>query len=190
MFCLRPFVRSVDFLHRAPLIHPEAFVHPAALVYGAVTVGKASSIWPGTVLRADLNEIIIGDSSNVQDGTIVHVRGEFAGLQKGMPTVIGNFVTVGHAAKLHACEIGDLCMIGIGAIVLDGARVLTGTILAAGALLPPGKVADGGLWVGSPARRLRDLTDAEFAMLRWNATNYSSLARKWKIASLSLSCGS
>ncbi len=169
-----------DFLSRSPDFHPQSFIHCDSFIYGSVSVGKHSSVWPGSVLRADLNEIIIGESTSVQDGSIIHVRGAFGDLQRGRPTVIGNFVTLGHGVKLHGCEISDFALIGIGAIVLDGAKVYSNTILAAGALLPPGKVADGGLWVGSPARRLRDLTQEEFEMIRWNAANYVTLANKWK----------
>jgi carbonic anhydrase/acetyltransferase-like protein (isoleucine patch superfamily) len=170
---------SASYLGRKPHVHAEAFVHPDARVYGAVSVGKGSSIWPGAILRADVNEIVIGENSSIQDGTVVHVRGDFPP-QQGQATVIGNFVTIGHAVKLHACEISDHALVGIGAVVLDGARVGSGTILGAGAVLPPGKFADGGLWVGNPAKFLRPLTDHERAMISANAANYVALAQTWR----------
>jgi carbonic anhydrase/acetyltransferase-like protein (isoleucine patch superfamily) len=124
--------------------------------------------------------ISIGHRTNIQDGTIIHVRGDFPGKQNGLPTVIGSDVTIAHRVTLHGCTIEDGALIGIGAVVLDGAVVKTGTLLAAGSLVPPGKTLDGGLWAGSPAKRLRDLRPEEVEMLKWNPQHYVELARIWK----------
>lgn len=155
-------------------------MHPNAYLAGNVTLGENVSIWPGAILRGDVNAIRIGSGSNIQDGTVIHVRGDFPGRQKGLPTVIGANVTIGHRVTLHGCEIEDGCLIGIGAIVLDGSVVREGTLVAAGGLVPPGKVLDGGLWVGSPVRRLRDLTEDEKSMLTWNSQHYIELSKVWK----------
>lgn len=165
------------------MIPKSCFVHPSSVLAGEVLLGENVSIWPLSVLRADLNLISIGDRTNIQDGTIIHVRGEFDGKQKGCPTIIGSDVTIAHRVTLHGCTIEDGSLVGIGAIVLDGAVIRSGTLVAAGSLVPPGKTLDGGLWAGSPVKRLRDLRPEEEAMLKWNPQHYVELAKAWKLTS-------
>ncbi|EEQ98197.1 Protein yrdA, putative [Perkinsus marinus ATCC 50983] len=164
---------------KKPTVPKTAFIHPAAVVDGDVRLGEDVSIWPMAVVRADVDTIVIGDRTNIQDGCVLHVRGEFYGKQEGMQLVIGEDVSIGHAVTLHACRIEPRTLIGIGSIILDGAVVEEGTIMGAGSLLPPGKVATPGLWIGNPARRLRDLKDNEKEMVKYNAANYVNLKNAW-----------
>jgi carbonic anhydrase/acetyltransferase-like protein (isoleucine patch superfamily) len=158
--------------HR-PVIHPEAFIAPTAAVIGQVTVGEGSSIWYHCVLRGDTNTITIGRRSNVQDGTIVHVN---AGRQC---TTIGDDVTIGHAAIIHACTLMDRAFVGMGATVLDDAVIETGGVLAAGSVLPPGKrIGAFELWMGNPARLVRVLTEEQRAAFDRTAPQYVELARR------------
>lgn len=123
-----------------------------------------------------------GDRSNVQDGAIVHARGVFGNSTSGPignPTIIGADVSLGHKACVHGCVIEDKCLIGINSVVLDGAIIRSFTLLAAGAVVTPGKILDGGLWAGTPARKIRDLTDLERQMLIDNALNYVELKDVW-----------
>lgn len=150
-----------------PTIAPDAFVEESAQVVGDVVIGSRSSVWFNAVVRADVNPIRIGEQSNVQDLCCLHVtRARF-------PLTIGNRVTVGHGALLHGCTLGDLCFIGMGAIVLDGAEVGEGSLIAAGALVTPGtRVPAGSLVLGSPGRVVRLLTAPERARHVESAANY------------------
>ena len=141
------------FLHRSPLIPHTSWVHPSAIVEGDVELGEHVSVWPLTAIRGDVNQIKIGNKSNIQDGCVLHVRGNYEGKQIGQGLYIGESVSVGHKACLHACTIESRTLIGIGSIVLDGAMIREGTLVAAGALIPPGKVCEAGLWAGCPAKR-------------------------------------
>ena len=125
-----------------------------------------------------------GSRSNVQDGTVIHARGYFgnASASKGLPTIIGDDVSLGHKAMVHGCVIEDKCLVGINAVVLDGALIKSFSLIAAGAVVTPGKVVNGGLWAGTPARKIRDLTDEEKQMLSDNALNYVELKDMWKEA--------
>ena len=125
-----------------------------------------------------------GARSNVQDCAVIHARGSFgnATAKKGLPTIIGNDVSLGHKAMVHACVIEDRCLIGINAVVLDGAVVCSGSLIAAGAVVTPGKVVDGGLWAGTPAKKIRELSEEEQQMLIDNASNYVDLKNMWKEA--------
>jgi carbonic anhydrase/acetyltransferase-like protein (isoleucine patch superfamily) len=126
--------------------------------------------------------IKIGNKSNIQDGCVVHARGVFGNTtsDRGMPTLIGENVSLGHQACVHGCTIGDNVLIGIRSVVLDGAVIKPFSLIAAGAVVTPGKVVDGGLWGGIPAKKLRDLTDEETQMLIDNAMNYVELKEVWK----------
>ena len=162
-----------------PTIADSAFIAPGAVVIGDVWVGDHASIWYGVVLRGDDHAIRVGDRTNIQDGSIVHV---FNDGKTTHATEIGTGVIVGHGAKLHGCTLADGCLIGIGAIVLDGAVVGRHALLAAGGLLAPGKVMpERQLWAGNPARHKRDLTDEESGYLDWNAGHYVDLGRAHKI---------
>src|SRR5262245_11542314 len=136
----------------APTLGQRCWIDPAATVVGDVILGDDVSLWPGTVVRGDVNFIRIGDRTNIQDGAVVHVTHDGPqGPAGGIPTYIGADVTIGHGAIVHACTIEDACLIGMGAIVLDGAVIRREAFVAAGALVAPGKVVgQGELWVGNP----------------------------------------
>jgi carbonic anhydrase/acetyltransferase-like protein (isoleucine patch superfamily) len=162
-----------------PFIAEDAYVDPAATVIGDVTIGARSSVWPQCVLRGDVNIIRIGERTNIQDGTIVHVAhdGEFS--PGGHATTIGDDVTVGHRAIVHACTIEDRVLIGMGTIIMDGAVVRADVMLGAGALVPPGKELESGwLYVGSPAKAHRELTDEEYRLLKYSAKHYTEVAAR------------
>jgi carbonic anhydrase/acetyltransferase-like protein (isoleucine patch superfamily) len=151
-------------------------VDERALVIGAVRLGEDSSVWPMCVVRADIQRIEIGARSNIQDGSVLHVTHDSEYHPGGQALIIGEGVTVGHHALLHACTVEDDCLIGMGSIVLDGAVIRAGAMLGAGALVPPGKDLEGGyLWVGRPARRRRALTDRERESIRYSAAHYVAL---------------
>jgi carbonic anhydrase/acetyltransferase-like protein (isoleucine patch superfamily) len=168
------------YLHHVPLLGERVFVDPSAVVIGKVTLGDDVSVWPTSVLRGDVNDIAIGARSNVQDGSILHVThdGEYA--PGGRALVVGTDVTVGHRAVLHACTIGNFCLIGMGAIVLDGAVLEDYVMVGAGSIVAPGKRLESrGLYVGSPARRVRDLTDREVSFLPYSAAHYVKLKNEY-----------
>lgn len=164
-----------SFEGKAPQLAASTWVHDQAVVIGDVTLGEAVSVWPTAVLRGDVHRIEVGARSNIQDGAIVHVAHE-GPYQCGYPTVIGEAVTVGHRAIVHACTIGDRVLVGMGASVLDGATIGDEAILGAGALVPPGKQLAGGyLYVGSPARPVRALSEREREQLAYSAEHYVRL---------------
>ena len=166
-----------SFQGTAPTLGDRVYVDPAATVIGDVVLGDDVSIWPGTVVRGDVNFIRIGARSNLQDGTVVHVShdGPHAKLG-GFATVIGADVTIGHKAIVHACRIEDACLVGMGAILLDGVVVERHGFIGAGARVPPGKVVGSGeMWLGNPARKARMLSDAEIEALYYSAKHYVRL---------------
>jgi carbonic anhydrase/acetyltransferase-like protein (isoleucine patch superfamily) len=165
------------YLNQHPRLGQRVWVDPAATVIGDVELGDDVSIWPGAVVRGDVNFIRIGARSNLQDQCVVHVTHAGPhGPPGGVPTVIGEDVTVGHGAIIHACSIGDASLIGMGAIVLDGARVERNGFVGAGAVVPPGKVVGSGeLWLGNPARCVRRLSAAEIEQLYYSARHYVKL---------------
>ncbi len=149
-----------------PQLGTEVFVEQSAQVIGRVSIGDQSSVWFNAVIRGDVNTISVGDRTNVQDGTVIHIT-------KDHPTAIGNDVTIGHNVTLHGCEIGSRCLIGMGAVVLDGAVIGDDCIIGAGALVAPGTVVPSGmLAVGSPARVRRELKPEEKEQLIQSAQNY------------------
>lgn len=159
-----------------PVIGRGAWVDPAATVIGRVTIGEDSSIWPGAVVRGDVNSITIGARTSIQDGTVLHVASARLAGGEGIPLVIGEECTVGHAVILHACTVGNRCLIGMGAIVMDGAVIGDESIVGAGALVTAGtQVPPRTLWAGSPARERRALTAKEIAQLAESAAHYVSL---------------
>ena len=165
------------FRDRLPTLGARAYVDPAASVIGDVVLGDDVSVWPFTVVRGDVNFIRVGDRTNLQDGSVVHVShdGPHAKLG-GFATRIGSDVTIGHKAIIHACTIEDAVLIGMGAIVLDGAVVRKHGFVGAGALVPPGKVVgEGELWLGNPAKKARLLSDAEIEALYYSAGHYVRL---------------
>jgi carbonic anhydrase/acetyltransferase-like protein (isoleucine patch superfamily) len=158
---LRPF-RSV-----LPRVHPSAYVDQSAQVIGDVEIGEESSVWMNVVIRGDVNTIRIGDRTNIQDATVIHV------MRGTHPTTIGNDVTVGHAAVLHGCTIHDRVLIGMGALLLNGAEIGEDSIVAAGTLVPEGKAFPArSMLMGRPASLKRELTEAEVASIRDYAQRY------------------
>jgi len=165
-----------SFLDKTPVIAESAYVDAAAIIIGDVTIGEDASIWPLSVLRGDDQAIVIGERSNIQDGTIIHIASANELNPHGLPTIIGNDVTVGHKAMLHACTVGNNCLIGMSATVLDGAIIGAGAIVGAGSLVPVGKELAGGyLYIGSPVRRARELNDKEKYFLNYAARHYVEL---------------
>lgn len=165
------------YLEQFPTLGERVYVDPAATVIGQVTLGDDASIWPGCVVRGDVNFIRIGARTNVQDGTVIHVShdGPHAKLG-GFATVIGDDVTIGHKAIIHACRIEDAALIGMGAVLLDGCVVRRHGFVGAGALVAPGKVVgEAELWLGNPARKVRVLGDAEIEGLYYSAQHYVRL---------------
>lgn len=159
-----------------PTLGARVWVDPAASVIGQVELADDVSIWPGAVLRGDVNTIHVGARSNIQDATVCHVTHDGPYTPGGIPLVIGADVTVGHGAILHACTIGDRCLIGMGAVVMDGAEIADDVMLAAGSLVSPGKRLESGwLYRGRPATPVRELTEKELEMLRYSAAHYVRL---------------
>lgn len=156
-----------------PQIEESVFVAESADIIGRVKIGKGSSIWYNTVLRGDENSIIIGENTNIQDGTIVHVGWD-------RDTIIGNNVTVGHKAIIHGCKIGEYSLVGMGSIVLDGAEIGEYTMIGAGSLVTKKKFPPGVLLLGSPAKVIRELTDEEKNSLKTSAQHYVETAKKHK----------
>ena len=160
-----------------PKIHDSAFVAPNAAVVGEVEIGEGSQIWYGCALRGDVNPIKIGKRTNIQDNTVIHTTSDFQG------TTVGDDVTVGHSAILHACTIEDMGFVGMQACVMDGAVVESRGMLAAGALLTPGKrVPTGQLWAGRPAVYMRDLKQEELDYIAWSAPHYVELGQAHKVS--------
>jgi gamma-carbonic anhydrase len=158
-------------LARKPQIHSTAFVAPGAVVIGDVTIGENASIWYQTVLRGDINSIVIGANTNIQDGTVVHLADDYG-------VVVGEFVTCGHQAMLHACTIGDETLIGMGATVLDGAEVGARCIIGSHALVTKGmKVPDGSMVMGMPGKIVRQLSLDEQQSLKSWAEKYVAVSR-------------
>ncbi|NPV83073.1 MAG: gamma carbonic anhydrase family protein [Candidatus Aminicenantes bacterium] len=154
------------------IIHPEAFIADKAILIGRIIIKKGASVWFNAVLRADIADIVIGEYSNIQDNCVVHVDYD-------IPTIVGDYVTVGHGAILHACKIGNNTLIGMGAVVLDRAIIPDNCLVAAGALVPPGKTfPEGTLILGNPANVARTLTPDEIKHLREHALNYYDLWQK------------
>ena len=159
-----------------PKIADNVYIDPFSTIIGDVELAEDVSIWPMCVLRGDVNYIKVGKRTNIQDGSVLHVARKGEASVDGYSLDIGEDVTVGHKAMLHACQIGDRVLIGMGAIVLDNVTIESDVILAAGALVPPNKTLPSGfLYVGSPAKAARPLTDKEFAFLKRSASHYVNL---------------
>ena len=167
----------LPYRNTLPTIAPDVFIAPGAVVIGDVHIGAKSNVWFGCVIRGDVNYIRIGDRTNIQDGSVIHVT------RKTGPTIIGSGVTIGHSVLLHACTLEDDCFIGMHSTVMDGAVVESGGWLAAGALLPPGKrVPKGQIWAGNPAKYLRDLKDGEITFIPISSQNYVELGAEYLAA--------
>ncbi len=161
------------YLGKLPQTANRVYVDEAATVIGDVVLGDDVSIWPQTVLRGDVNYIRVGARTNIQDGSVVHVAHHSPYNKSGYPTLIGEDVTIGHGAIVHACTVGDATLIGMGATILDGAVIGRHCLIGAGAVVGPGKVVpEGELWLGNPARFARKLSDREIESLLYSAANY------------------
>ncbi len=158
---------------KTPNIADSAFVDESALVIGDVTIGEDSSIWPMTVVRGDVQKITIGKRTNIQDACVLHVTHDGEYSPGGFPLNIGDGVTAGHRATLHACTIGDYCLIGMSATIMDGAVLGDRLIIGAGSLVPAGKKLEGGyLYVGTPVKQVRPLNEEELKSLEYSADHY------------------
>jgi len=171
-----------DFKNTSPRVHASAYVDPQACLIGDVEVGADSSIWPMAVLRGDVNRIRVGARTSVQDGTVIHVTHPYPARPGGNAVQIGDEVTIGHRVVLHGCTIGNRCLIGIGAVILDGAVLHDHVLLGAGSLVTEGKELAGGyLYLGSPARQVRRLSEEEIAYFGYAAAHYVKLKEEYKI---------
>ncbi len=160
-----------SFKDKQPAIDPTAFIADDAIVIGDVEIGAEASIWFGSVIRGDVNYIRIGDRTNIQDATVIHVSSETHS------TILENDITVGHRVTLHGCYVEAECLIGIGAILLDGVRVGKNSLVAAGSLVTPGtQIPPGSLVMGTPAKVKRELSDEEIGNIRRSAVRYVELA--------------
>ncbi|EPR4994477.1 gamma carbonic anhydrase family protein [Vibrio navarrensis] len=156
-----------------PQFGDRVYIDSSSVLVGDIQIGDDSSIWPLVAARGDVNHIRIGERSNIQDGSVLHVTHKNAANPDGYPLLIGNDVTVGHKVMLHGCTIKDRVLVGMGAIVLDGVIIEEEVMIGAGSLVPPGKVLESGyLYVGSPVKQARPLTDKERAFLQKSADNY------------------
>lgn len=165
-----------SFQGKAPQLGDRAFVDPSAVVIGDVEIGADSSVWPLVTIRGDMHRIRIGARTSVQDGSVLHITHAGPFNPDGFALTIGDDVTIGHKALLHGCTVGSRILIGMGTIVMDGAVIEDEVILGAGSLVPPGKVLKSGhLYVGSPAKEARALTEKELGFFRYTAANYVKL---------------
>jgi gamma-carbonic anhydrase len=157
-----------------PTVAPSAYIHPSAQVIGDVVMGERSSIWPNATVRGDVNYIRIGEETNVQDNSVLHVE------YKVHPLILGSRVTVGHSVVLHGCVVEDECLIGIGAVVLNGVTVGAGSVIAAGAVVPGGmQIPPGSMVMGVPAKIKREVTAEEKERFRMNAQRYVDLRKTY-----------
>lgn len=174
----------MPFGGKVPRIHHSAFVAPGARIIGDVEIGPDASIWYNCVLRGDINRIVVGAGSNLQDGTVVHVEGP-GPTANGMPTIVGEEVLVGHMAILHGCTLEDRAFVGMGSIVMDGCRLGAAAMLAAGAMLTPGKrIPERQIWAGRPAAFLRELSAEECTGMAEQTRGYVDNARRHRQALL------
>jgi carbonic anhydrase/acetyltransferase-like protein (isoleucine patch superfamily) len=156
-----------------PTLGARVYVDPAAVVIGRVTLGDDASVWPFALVRGDIHRIEIGARTNIQDGCILHVVHDGPYRPGGLPLIVGEDVTVGHQAVLHAARIGHRCLIGMGAVVLDAALIEDEVIVAAGSIVPPGKhLSSRGLYMGNPVKRIREVSDAEIEQQLYGAAHY------------------
>lgn len=164
------------YLKTQPVIGQRVYLHPSCQVIGDVKIADDASVWCSTVLRGDVNRIVIGRGSNVQDLSIGHVSHKTAEKPAGSPLIIGDYVTVGHAVILHGCTIGNECLIGMGSIIMDDVVIPDHVMIGAGSLISPGKTLESEmLYMGRPAKAIRALTEDEVKYLRYSAEHYMRL---------------
>ncbi len=169
-----------SFKEYQPNLSKNVYIDPAAIVIGRVSLADDCSVWPTSVIRGDVNQITIGERSNVQDGSIIHVNHESEYYGGGSTVNIGSDVTIGHKVMIHGAHIGNRCLIGMGTIILDGAKLNDEALLAAGSLVPMNKELEGGyLWMGSPVKKIRPLNDKERELFCYSATHYVGLKNEY-----------
>lgn len=162
------------YKEHTPQISESAYIAPSAVIIGEVSLAGNTSVWPQVTMRGDMAPITVGEGSNIQDNSVVHVNAD-------LPTSIGRNVTVGHGAIIHGCTIGDTCLIGMGAIILDGAVIGDESIVGAGSLVTPGKTfPPRSMIIGSPARAIRELTEQEIEGIRDNGERYVLYASEYR----------
>ena len=169
-----------SFEDKTPRLGEGCYIDETAVVIGDVVLGENCSVWPLVAIRGDINRIRIGDNTNIQDGSVLHVthRGQYS--PEGAELHIGNDVTVGHKVLLHGCRIGNCCLVGMGSIVADNAVVEDEVIIGSGSLVPPGKRLESGyLYLGSPVQRKRALNESEIDYLTYVAEHYVRLKQKY-----------
>ena len=168
------------YLTFSPVLKGGSWVDESAVVIGKCVLGEEVSVWPNATLRGDVNEIVIGARTNIQDGSVLHTTHESA-LSKGSKCIIGADVTVGHNVVLHGCQIEDECLIGMGSVVLDNALIHKHVLVGANSLVPAGKVLESGyLYVGSPVKQVRELTEKERGFFKYSASHYVSLKNDYQ----------
>jgi len=168
------------YLNTVPVLGERVFHHSSSQIIGDVSIGNDCSIWCNTVLRGDVNRIVIGQGSNFQDLAMGHVSHKSAEKPQGSPLLIGDYVTVGHSVILHGCSVGNECLIGMGSIVMDDAVIPDHVMIGAGSLVSPGKVLESGmLYMGRPAKLIRALTEEEIAYLRYSAEHYINVKNNY-----------
>lgn len=173
----RPGVNIIPIHGKTPQIHESAFIAPGCTIVGDVTIGAESSIWYNCVLRADVSRIVIGERTNVQDGSVLHCDGPKPGMAE-CPLIIGDDVLIGHMAMVHGCTIEDRGFVGLGAIAMNNSVIGSDAMLAAGAMLTEGKVMEPRmLWAGRPAKPMRELNDAAIAGMRMGVAHYVENAK-------------
>ncbi len=173
-----PWATILPFEGKAPAIHETAFVAPGARIIGDVTLGAHASIWYNCVLRGDIHAIVVGARSNVQDGSVFHVEGPRPDTE-GCPTIVGEDCVVGHMAVIHGAVLEDRAFVGMGAVAMDACLIGEGAMLGAGALLSPGKaIPSREIWVGRPARLLKQQSEAQVAKIRFQTDRYCRLAER------------
>lgn len=169
-----------SFQNTIPKLGNDVYVDDSAVVIGDVVLGDDCSVWPQAVIRGDMHRIRIGERTSIQDGSVLHITHASSYNPAGWPLTIGNDVTIGHRAVLHGCTIGNCILIGNGAIVMDGAIIEDQVIIGANALVPPGKHLESGfLYVGSPCKPARPLSEKEKSFFLYTAANYVKLKNQY-----------
>lgn len=169
-----------SYLDTVPVLGERVFLHTSCQVIGDVKIGDDSAVWCNSVLRGDVNRIVVGRGTNIQDLSMGHVSHRTADKPEGSPLIIGDYVTVGHSVILHGCRIGNECLIGMGSIVMDDAVIGDHVMIGAGSLVAPGKeLKSGTLYIGRPAKAVRELTQEEIAYLRYSAEHYIKLKNNY-----------